>query len=275
MIHTYAQGEKFKIHSFSKPIGERIGNEPRALLVLCHGFYVGTSAPVRVPSNLPSLHFGVDHSEALELFPTAWQDIFTKGLGWVLAKHFAISVQAGEELTDYFLGKGEPALDLDQPPEQWTSYDKTQRVGKDVRYDKGVENAVVSTGYAMSLMNYGGIKSSYLDVATLTKKCQRLSELFDAMRMSSPIVTDKIYQHILFGFCRERIFGHETGEPFRRFRKYFAPEEIAAIEGQRADGLAAVKRIGPLNAFGPAPSPPARPEPGKVSKPLPPLPTRK
>ena len=49
MIHTYAQGEKFKIHSFSKPIGERIGNEPRALLVLCHGFYVGTVLHVANP----------------------------------------------------------------------------------------------------------------------------------------------------------------------------------------------------------------------------------
>lgn len=275
MVHTYKQGDKFKIHSLSQRLPTAPGKEKRALLVLCHGFFVGTSATVRVPPNLPAIRFGVQHGTALELFATDWQAMFTNGLDFVLKKHFELPAEPGEELTDYYLGKGAPAPESQKPPEAWTAYDKALRVKKEVVFSKSVDNAVVSSGYAMSLLRYGGQRSQYFDVATLTKNCTRLSELLQALQTSEPVAKNRIYDYVLLGFCRERIYGNENGQSMNGFKKYLTPEELVRYQQHVAESLAEVKRIGPLAAFGPAPTPKAKTAPAPFVNPLPPSPRKK
>jgi hypothetical protein len=263
-IYTTSLGTCLKVHSFiSTNPTERAQANPRALIVLCHGFYLGRTETIEVPHNLPELRFAVEHTQAHATSHTEWTELLTNDLGAGLRWEYKHVVRPGERITNYFLGKREPRQgELGTSPKTWTQYAAAAKVGKSPGYIRGniQANEVISSGFVQNIMRTPGSKRAY-DFATVTKNCRNLRDLFTHFP-TAPARAN--YDYLLLAFCRERI------EPLASARG-------VAVYGSQA---ARMDMLRALDAHGaprkPLPVLPARgnvaADRGPPNKPLPPDP---
>jgi hypothetical protein len=204
-IYTTPLGTCLKVHSFNStnPM-ERPKANPRALIVLCHGFYLGRTETIEVPHNLPELRFAVEHTQAHATSHKEWTELLTHDLATGLGWEYRLVVRPGERITNYFLGKREPKQgELGTNPGTWTQYQADAKVEKNPKYiqDNIQANAVVSSGFAQNIMRTPGSKRTY-DFATVTQNCHNLRDLF----INFPTAPARAnYDYLLLAFCRERI----------------------------------------------------------------------
>jgi hypothetical protein len=203
-IYTHALGAHLKVHSFEKtPPAERANAVPPALMLVCHGIYQGTTGTTPVPA-APRVHFAVQHGHANGNIDARWfQDLITEGLPSALEFDFKYVEAAQAQVTNYFLGKGEPDRAKGAGPAEWLGYVKADRLPHPSGYQdhKVKEVGILSSSYVENIMRFAESKqkTATFDFATVRRSCRNLSDVFGSMAINPP----PNYEYLLCAFCRE------------------------------------------------------------------------